>query len=192
VPAQQFVVQLPNEPGALAALLEALAARGLDLRSIGASGIGAHGAAVLDLLDRVYATYQAAGIDAALDLFGAAVGMPGPPSGAAAAGLPQHLLDMQARIRQNQPFFEHEMRQYPRVVPDLAALQRVARRLVLAVGCESRGLFPYLPNMVLAERLGLNVVEFPGGHIGYATYPTAFAEQLAEVLELAGGNVDEG
>ena len=51
MPAQQFVVQLPNEPGALAHLLEALAARGLDLRSIGASGIGEHGAAVLVLND---------------------------------------------------------------------------------------------------------------------------------------------
>ena len=51
MPAQQFVVQLRNEPGALAQLLEALAARGLDLRSIGASGIGEQGAAVLVLND---------------------------------------------------------------------------------------------------------------------------------------------
>ena len=51
MPAQQFVVQLRNEPGALAELLEALAARGLDLRSIGASGIGEQGAAVLVLND---------------------------------------------------------------------------------------------------------------------------------------------
>jgi hypothetical protein len=51
VPAQQFVVQLPNQPGELARLLEALAARGLDLRSIGASGIASQGAAVLVLND---------------------------------------------------------------------------------------------------------------------------------------------
>ena len=51
MPAQQFVVQLPNEPGALATLLEALAGQGLDLRSIGASGIGSQGAAVLVLND---------------------------------------------------------------------------------------------------------------------------------------------
>jgi hypothetical protein len=51
VPAKQFVVQLPNEPGALATLLEALATRGLELRSIGASGIGSQGAAVLVLND---------------------------------------------------------------------------------------------------------------------------------------------
>ncbi len=51
MPVQQFVIQLPNEPGALATLLEALAARGLDVRSIGASGIGSQGAAVLVLND---------------------------------------------------------------------------------------------------------------------------------------------
>jgi hypothetical protein len=51
MPAQQFVVQLPNKPGALASLLEAFASRGLDLRSIGGSGIGTQGAAVLVLND---------------------------------------------------------------------------------------------------------------------------------------------
>jgi hypothetical protein len=51
VPAQQFVVQLPNELGGLARLLEALATEGLDLRSIGASAIGSQGAAVLVLND---------------------------------------------------------------------------------------------------------------------------------------------
>jgi hypothetical protein len=33
--ANQFVVQLKNEPGAMANLAEALAARGIDLRAIG-------------------------------------------------------------------------------------------------------------------------------------------------------------
>jgi hypothetical protein len=51
VAAQQFVVQIPNRPGALASLLEDLAARGLDLRSIGPSGVGAQGSAVLVLND---------------------------------------------------------------------------------------------------------------------------------------------
>src|SRR5919199_286637 len=51
VPAHQFVVELQDRPGALAQLLEALALRGLDLRSIGASAIGSHGAAVLVLND---------------------------------------------------------------------------------------------------------------------------------------------
>ena len=51
MPARQFVIQLANQPGTLANLLEALADRGLDLRSIGASGVGTQGAAVLVLND---------------------------------------------------------------------------------------------------------------------------------------------
>lgn len=51
MPAQQFVVQLPDQPGALAQLLEALAARGLDLRSVGAGTVANRGTAVLVLND---------------------------------------------------------------------------------------------------------------------------------------------
>ena len=39
--ARQFVVELPNQPGSLAALAEALAARGVDLRAIGGGSMGA-------------------------------------------------------------------------------------------------------------------------------------------------------
>jgi hypothetical protein len=37
---RQFVVQLKNDPGAMATLAETLAARGVDLRAIGGGGIG--------------------------------------------------------------------------------------------------------------------------------------------------------
>jgi hypothetical protein len=64
--AKQFVVQLPNRPGALADLSEMLAARGVDLRAIGGGGIGSSGhlilttaddAATKDVLDRGEYTY---------------------------------------------------------------------------------------------------------------------------------------
>jgi hypothetical protein len=45
--AQQFVVQLRNQPGALAALARALAARGVSIEHIGAGGIGGLAYAVL-------------------------------------------------------------------------------------------------------------------------------------------------
>jgi hypothetical protein len=41
--ANQFVVELKNEPGSLANLAEELAARGIDLRAIGGGGIGDSG-----------------------------------------------------------------------------------------------------------------------------------------------------
>ena len=49
--AKQFVVQLPNSPGALADLSEMLAARGVDLRAIGGGGIGDVGHVILTTAD---------------------------------------------------------------------------------------------------------------------------------------------
>jgi hypothetical protein len=49
--ARQFIVQLPNQPGALAALAESLAARGVDLRAIGGGGIGELGHVILTTAD---------------------------------------------------------------------------------------------------------------------------------------------
>ena len=49
--ANQFVVQLRNEPGAMATLAEALAARGVDLRAIGGGGIGDAGHVIMTTAD---------------------------------------------------------------------------------------------------------------------------------------------
>jgi hypothetical protein len=49
--ANQFVVQLKNEPGAMAILAETLAARGVDLRAIGGGGIGDAGHVIMTTAD---------------------------------------------------------------------------------------------------------------------------------------------
>ena len=49
--ANQFVVQLKNEPGAMASLAEALASRGVDLRAIGGGGIGGSGHVIMTTAD---------------------------------------------------------------------------------------------------------------------------------------------
>ena len=49
--ARQFVVQLKNQPGSLAVLAEALAARGVDLRAIGGGGIGDSGHVIMTTAD---------------------------------------------------------------------------------------------------------------------------------------------
>jgi len=49
--ANQFVVQLSNQPGGLATLAEALATRGVDLRAIGGGGIGDLGHIILTTAD---------------------------------------------------------------------------------------------------------------------------------------------
>jgi hypothetical protein len=53
--ANQFVVELKNEPGSLANLAEALAARGIDLRAIGGGGIGESGHIIMTTADDVAA-----------------------------------------------------------------------------------------------------------------------------------------
>ena len=49
--ANQFVVQLKNEPGSMAVLAEALADRGVDLRAIGGGGLGDAGHVIMTTAD---------------------------------------------------------------------------------------------------------------------------------------------
>ena len=49
--ANQFVVQLKNEPGAMATLAEALATRGVDLRAIGGGSMGDSGHVIMTTAD---------------------------------------------------------------------------------------------------------------------------------------------
>jgi len=137
----------------------------------------------LAILDGVYATYRASGAEDAMRKFAAAQGIESGPTLPSGANLDPRVAQMMEMMRHDIEFWlEHELRQYPRVTLDLPQLRTVADRLVLAGGRESRSYFPYRPNTVLAELLHLRVVDFPGGHVGYATHPAAFASQLAEVL----------
>ena len=79
-------------------------------------------------------------------------------------------------------WFEHELRQYPAVELDLDALKTHADRLVLMAGRESRGYPTYEVNVELAKKLGRDLIELPGGHIGYLTQPTEFAGAFVEAL----------
>jgi hypothetical protein len=91
---------------------------------------------------------------------------------------------MLARAEQNMRFWmEHEFRQYPAYHPDLDALA-AAGTIVPAGGRDSRehGNMPFLPVVTLARRLGRDVAEFPGGHVGYAEHPGDFAARLGRLL----------
>jgi acetyltransferase/esterase len=134
----------------------------------------------LRFFDDVYDTYRRQGTRLAMREFVAEAGA-GPPRFGTIEFW--RMARMMARIRPNIRFWlEHELRQYTRYTPDVTALKAVSNRLVLAGGRESRGRFPYRPNAVLAERLGSEVVDLPGGHAGYWTDPARFAAELARVL----------
>jgi acetyltransferase/esterase len=137
----------------------------------------------LAFFDEVHDTFRRHGTESAMRTFAAGVGLDDPPEPPPQADLPAPMAEMMSRIRANFDFFlEHEMRQYPRFVPDVAALKTVSTLVVLAGGCDSREHVPYRPNVVLAERLGHEVVDFPGGHVGYVTHSADFAAKLNEVL----------
>jgi pimeloyl-ACP methyl ester carboxylesterase len=80
-------------------------------------------------------------------------------------------------------FLEHILCPFTATVPDLAALRPAADRLVLAAGRDSREQEPlYGPARRLAELLGGELVEFPGGHVGATEHPKEFAEQFLALL----------
>jgi pimeloyl-ACP methyl ester carboxylesterase len=136
-------------------------------------------------MDEVYELYRTEGPEPAMALFGKLVGLAqqAPPPGYEP---PPAMREMFARMKVNVPFwFDHEFRSYPRHEPDFDALAASKDKLVLASGVESRGLLAYRPNEVLSDRLGIDVVEFPGDHLGYARHAVEFAAKLHEVLSPA-------
>jgi pimeloyl-ACP methyl ester carboxylesterase len=152
-----------------------------------------HEPPILELLDDpgawaarfagIRARYEAEGLMPALAEFGTAVGLtrPAVPVGEPSPGR----LAMMGRVPQNMGFwFEHEFESYPAYRPDVAALGAVADRIVPAVGRTSRetDAMPCRPNVRLAQRLGREIVEFPGGHIGYDEQPEEFAAELLRLL----------
>jgi pimeloyl-ACP methyl ester carboxylesterase len=68
--------------------------------------------------------------------------------------------------------------------PDFGALRGASTRIVLARGVESEDMFTYRAANALAERLGIEPVSFPGGHVGFAEQgdPDAFAAVMRGVL----------
>ncbi|WP_329206451.1 alpha/beta hydrolase [Streptomyces sp. NBC_00683] len=66
--------------------------------------------------------------------------------------------------------------------PDTNRLAALSDQLVLAGGQDSRGELAYRPAALLAERLGQELLHFPGGHIGLTTHPAQFGELLRKTL----------
>jgi len=73
--------------------------------------------------------------------------------------------------------------------PDIAALMAAPTQIVLAAGSESRDQMAYRGAVAVAERLGTDLVNFPGDHGGFlggeygqSGDPDGFAAKLREVL----------
>ncbi|MCC3777286.1 alpha/beta fold hydrolase [Streptomyces sp. UNOB3_S3] len=134
----------------------------------------------LALVDDVVRTFHREGVVPALRRLSALF------DGRPAPALPEE--------RDNSAFFlAHVLRPSMRFVPDLAALAAVADRVTMAGGHDSRAYVVHRPAVALARRLGHRPVLFPGGHVGYAGAPGAFAERLVEVFATRpAGGADPG
>ena len=83
-------------------------------------------------------------------------------------------------------WFEHELRQYPVVDLDLDALAALSDRIVLAVGRESHGYPAREVNVELGRKLGRELIELPGGHVGCIAHPAEFASEFLKALARTG------
>jgi pimeloyl-ACP methyl ester carboxylesterase len=79
-------------------------------------------------------------------------------------------------------FLTHDAPAIHRYRLNLDALRSQSDRIVPAVGKGSVGREPHRCGLGLATLLGVESVEFPGGHSGYITHPCSFAAKLGEVL----------
>ena len=78
--------------------------------------------------------------------------------------------------------FEHELRQYPAADLDLDRLKAHAGQIVPAAGRDSGGYPAHQVSVELGKKLGRDVIELPGGHLGYVAQPAAFARELRRSL----------
>ncbi|GIG23537.1 hydrolase [Cellulomonas chitinilytica] len=136
------------------------------------------------VLDEVAAVCAADGTDAAMAVFGEAMGRDADDGGPAPdVELPPQVAAMLARFAVNTAYFvEHEVPVFGRWVPDLAALRNDGVRVVPAVGADSAGEPAHRAGQAVADLLGVDALVLPGGHGGFGTHTARFAEGLRQVL----------
>ncbi|MER6997713.1 alpha/beta hydrolase [Streptomyces sp. NPDC000410] len=136
------------------------------------------------LLARVRETFRDDGLMPAMAVFAAGLKKPGDTTGPkAAVTLPPQAAARAERTMANLPYFlERIVPAFMSYAPDIDRLVAQSHRLVLACGRDSRGELPYRPAAFLAERLGTDLLHFPGGHTGLTTHPVEFGERLRQAF----------
>lgn len=79
-------------------------------------------------------------------------------------------------------WIENELRQYTSADLNPDALKNQADRIMPLVGQESRGYPTYEVSVELARKINKDLIELPGGHNGYITHPSKFAQKLFGAL----------
>jgi acetyltransferase/esterase len=94
------------------------------------------------------------------------------------------LLDFMRRQSGNWEYMmRYEVRSFVDYMPDLARIGGNDVRIALTAGVDTRGQYFHRASTAIAERLGADYVEFPGGHSGAMEIPGAFAAKLLGLFE---------
>jgi pimeloyl-ACP methyl ester carboxylesterase len=132
-----------------------------------------------DFFFQAYATYVRSGMEPAMKMFRERAFTESDQRAMAQATNPADGEQVKANAVY---WFEHELRQYPIVDLDLDTIGPHADQVVPMVGRESRGRPSYQATVELGRKLGQNVIELPGGHVGFLTHPDEFARELVQAL----------
>ena len=128
------------------------------------------------------AIYQAHGAQAAMQKFMSSNGLDAPAPKDAPPPTPEAQAAFSRMTGNLDFFFGYGMKAIVEYVPDVTTLKAGKPHVVVGVGETTKGQTAHQTGVVLAERLGIPPVVFPGNHGGYYSHPAAFAERLHEVL----------
>jgi pimeloyl-ACP methyl ester carboxylesterase len=136
------------------------------------------------LIARVQETFRTQGLMPAMAVFAAGLKKDGDTTEPKAeTKLPPQAAGRAEQTMANLPYFVGRIvPSFMSYVPDMHRLEAVTHQLVLAAGQDSRGELPYRPAEFLADRLGTELLHFPGGHTGLTTHPGEFGELLHKAL----------
>jgi pimeloyl-ACP methyl ester carboxylesterase len=134
--------------------------------------------------EEVYATYRAAGNFAGRERFADFI----KANSSMRKSITQMPTDDAGHNWNSMYWWEREFMSYPNTEFDVDDELRPHKdKLVLVNGRDSNlEAYQFRANVALAERLGLEVVLFPGEHVGHWTCPGDFAAKLVEVLHARG------
>jgi pimeloyl-ACP methyl ester carboxylesterase len=97
---------------------------------------------------------------------------------------PGPLLDLMKRQASNWEYMlRFEVSSFVDFVPDIRRISQNRTRTVLSAGAGTRGQYFHRTSEVIAERLGAEFVEFPGGHSGAFEVPHEFSAKLRALLD---------
>jgi len=129
-------------------------------------------------MDDIYDTYRDGGNRAAWQRFSTFTGISMRSQGEDAAPQPPSA----EAVATSERFFRHGLLPITFYQLDFSALQGAPVRVVVAGGTTSKGQFAQRTAVALAERLGTPLIDFPGGHAGFASDARDFAGVLSRTL----------